>query len=241
MFTIKKRIPHLGAVFAFLLIAAACGGSATDVDDDAAGDAASGDSVVVADEVMTSMDPSDDMDSAGHTDDGTAEDDNAADHDDAEAHDEEGHSNEDEEGHSDEGEEGHSDEGGDEEIPEDARIVFATMNEWGYDPESFTVAAGETVAFLVNNAGSFPHEFRLSNAHRIEEHIESGHEGHGGETGEGGHHGEDGDLVLELQPGKTGQLVVVFPEDTTLFTDVVCLLPGHYENGMFTSLTYEAN
>jgi len=31
---------------------------------------------------------------------------------------------------------------------------------------------------------------------------------------------------------------VTFPEDTTLFTEVACLLPGHYEAGMAADIEY---
>ena len=115
------------------------------------------------------------------------------------------------------------------------RVVEVAMTEMAFTPDSFTVAAGETVRFAVTNVGLVVHEFRLSNPHRIEEHVAS-HE-HGGH-GDGGDHHEDADIVLELEAGATGEVTVTFPEDTTIFTDVVCLLPGHFEAGMKGDLAY---
>jgi uncharacterized cupredoxin-like copper-binding protein len=116
------------------------------------------------------------------------------------------------------------------------------MTEFAFDVDPLEVAAGETIEFVVTNAGVVPHEFRLSNAHRIEEHMASGHEGHDGDDDEAeqaGHH-EDGDVVLVLEAGETSSIVATFPEDTTMFTEVACLLPGHYEAGMHSDVAYSA-
>ena len=37
---------------------------------------------------------------------------------------------------------------------------------------------------------------------------------------------------------ETTELVVVFPEDTSLYTEIACLLPGHYEAGMKGDIEY---
>jgi uncharacterized cupredoxin-like copper-binding protein len=115
------------------------------------------------------------------------------------------------------------------------RVVEITMTEFAFEPDRVEVHAGETVRFLVVNEGRVEHELRLSNPHRVEEHLASGHDDH---EEEGGHHEEDGDVFIELQPGETGELVVDFPEDTTVYTEMVCLLPGHYEAGMVGDLDY---
>ena len=115
------------------------------------------------------------------------------------------------------------------------RVVTVVMTELAFTPASFEVTAGETITFDVRNEGTIVHEFRLSNGHRIEEHIAEGHQGHGGD----GHHGdEDGDVYIELQTGETGTLTVTFPTDTTIYTEVACLIPGHYEAGMRGDLAY---
>lgn len=113
--------------------------------------------------------------------------------------------------------------------------IDVIMSEFEFEPSSFTVMAGQTVMFSIINEGAIEHEFRLSNEHRIEEHIEAGHVDHNDE--EGGHH-EGGDIVVLLQAGESEDVIVTFSEDTTVYTAVACLLPGHYEAGMRADLTY---
>jgi uncharacterized cupredoxin-like copper-binding protein len=48
------------------------------------------------------------------------------------------------------------------------------------------------------------------------------------------------DAVLVLGPGETGTLVFTFPANDHDFTAAVCLIPGHYEAGMATDLSYQA-
>ena len=115
------------------------------------------------------------------------------------------------------------------------RTIEVAMTDFAYDPDIYQVGAGETVEFIVSNLGAVEHEFRLSNEHRIEEHIAAGHQDH---DDEGGHH-EDGDLILLVDPGETGSIVVTFTADTELYTQVACLLPGHYEAGMHVPFAVE--
>jgi uncharacterized cupredoxin-like copper-binding protein len=121
---------------------------------------------------------------------------------------------------------------------EPGRIVEVTMSEFAFDPGSLDVAAGETITFVVTNAGVVEHEFRLSNEHRIEEHKASGHAGHS-EQGEDGQN-EDEDVVLLLPAGESGEITVTFPDDTTVFTQIACLIPGHHEAGMGGAIEYTA-
>ncbi len=122
------------------------------------------------------------------------------------------------------------------------RTIEVLMTEFAFDVDPVDVAAGETIEFIITNGGVVPHEFRLSNEHRIEEHLASGHDDHedsDGGSDEDGHH-DGGDVVLVLDAGDTWSIVVTFPEDTTIFTEVACLLPGHYEAGMFADVHYTA-
>ena len=118
---------------------------------------------------------------------------------------------------------------------EPGRIVEVTMSEFAFDPGSLDVAAGETITFVVTNAGVVEHEFRLSNEHRIEEHKASGHAGHSE-----GSQNEDEDVVLLLPAGESGEITVTFPDDTTVFTQIACLIPGHHEAGMGGAIEYTA-
>jgi uncharacterized cupredoxin-like copper-binding protein len=119
------------------------------------------------------------------------------------------------------------------------RVVEIVMTDFAFDADPLQVEPGETIEFVVVNAGVVLHEFRLSNAHRIEEHLNDGHDDHDDTTEADGHH-ENGDVVLTLEAGETGTMTVTFPEDSDLFTEVACLIPGHYEAGMHSGIAYSA-
>ena len=125
-----------------------------------------------------------------------------------------------------------------------ARVVDVVMTDFAFDADAFDFefTPGETVEFAVVNAGVVLHEFRLSNEHRIDEHIADGHDDHDedSETAEPDGHHENGDVVLTLEAGESGTIVVTFPDDVETFTQVACLLPGHYEAGMYSKLAYSA-
>ena len=119
------------------------------------------------------------------------------------------------------------------------RVVEIVMTDFAFGADPLHVAPGETIEFVVVNGGVVLHEFRLSNAHRIEEHLNDGHDDHDDNAETDGHH-ENGDVVLTLEAGETGTMTVTLPEDTDLFTEVACLIPGHYEAGMYSGIAYSA-
>ena len=120
------------------------------------------------------------------------------------------------------------------------RVVAVAMDDFSFNPANFAVTAGETVTFVVTNVGVVEHEFRLSNEHRIEEHMADGHsdDDHDDDAADDGGHHEDADMFLHLEAGASGEITVTFPMDMTLFTEVACLIPGHYEAGMAAELEY---
>ena len=118
------------------------------------------------------------------------------------------------------------------------RTIDIVMTDFAFEPENLDVTAGETIRFVVVNEGAVDHEFRLSNSHRIEEHLASGHGDHEEGEEEGGHHEEDGDVFIVLEPGQSDEFTVTFPEDVTVYTETACLLPGHYEAGMKGTISY---
>lgn len=143
-----------------------------------------------------------------------------------EAHEDEAH--EEEEPHEDVADHTEEHEDGDhDEAAEADRVVEVVLTEFAIEMSDTRFSAGETVLFEVVNEGAIEHEFRLSNAHRIEEHLEGGHEDHDAT----GHHG-DGDVFVHLLAGEDGHLLVTFSDDTEFFTEAACLLPGHYEAEM---------
>ena len=110
------------------------------------------------------------------------------------------------------------------------RVVAVSLAEFYFSPSVVEVEQGETVRFVVTNDGVAPHEFELSNATEIAEHLEGGHDGHDESAMD-----MDEGLKLELAPGETGELTVTFDGE---FERVVCLIPGHYEAGMEMEVVY---
>lgn len=107
------------------------------------------------------------------------------------------------------------------------------LTEFAIDPDPLVVATCEAVTFVVKNEGGIFHELRFSNAERVAEHLAEIHDVDGAE------HEEDApsdDIVIELESGESGEVTVTF--DPTAFTEVVCLVPGHYEAGMRANLEY---
>ncbi len=148
------------------------------------------------------------------------------------------------------------------------RVVVVELTEFAINADSLDFAPGETIEFVVTNAGVVEHEFRLSNQDRVDEHVAGGHDEHeeGAMTDEEmaamddemdnedadhddeeADHDDEGmeamaaeDVVLVVPAGETATIVFTFPENDHDFTAAVCLIPGHYEAGMSTDLSYNA-
>lgn len=106
------------------------------------------------------------------------------------------------------------------------REVAVTMKETDdgemlFEPSSFSFAKGETVKFVITNAGELEHEFVLDTAERNVHHkammakMEMEH---------------DDPNSVRLDPGATGEVVWTFSNPGTF--EFACLIPGHYESGM---------
>jgi len=146
-------------------------------------------------------------------------------------------------------------------------VVDIELSDFAINAVAHDFTPGESVEFRVVNNGVVAHEFRLSNQVRVDEHVAAGHEGHEGATPEemaamgmdepsteGGEHAEAPgavagdheetpeaeDALLFLEPGESGTLVFHFPKTGGDYTVAVCLVPGHYEAGMATGLSFAA-
>jgi len=122
------------------------------------------------------------------------------------------------------------------------RIVEIVMRDSTFEPSSLEIGQGETVRFVVTNAGELVHEFNIATAamhgaHQAEmqvmmdkgileaDRIRHDLMGHGDH---GMRHDHANSVLLE--PGKTGEMVWTFDTDTRL--EFACNVPGHYEAGM---------
>lgn len=93
-----------------------------------------------------------------------------------------------------------------------------------FAPDTMQVRAGETIRFVVHNAGKVEHELVLGSDEDIRAHTEDMKKG-------GDHqHSHSGAAAIGVAPGQTGELVVTFSKTGTL--QMACLIPGHHEAGM---------
>ena len=95
-----------------------------------------------------------------------------------------------------------------------------------FTPSSIEVRTGETIRFVVHNAGKTAHEMVLGSDDEIREHAQAMQQG----TGHGDGHSHGTGASIEVAAGHKGELVVKFDQAATL--QMACLIPGHYEAGM---------
>lgn len=139
------------------------------------------------------------------------------------------------------------------------RTVEITLGDMYYEPASLEVKAGETVRFVLKNAGGLLHEFNLGAAamhaaHQKEmlqmqqmgmltptgmnhdmgqmDHSKMGHDMAGMDHGAMMKHDDPNSVLVE--PGKTAELTWTFSATTGL--EFACNIPGHYQAGMVGSL-----
>ena len=95
-----------------------------------------------------------------------------------------------------------------------------------FTPSSIEVRTGETIRFVVHNAGKTAHEMVLGSDDEIREHAQAMQQGTGHRDG----HSHGTGASIEVAAGHKGELVVKFDQAATL--QMACLIPGHYEAGM---------
>ena len=133
-----------------------------------------------------------------------------------------------------------------------ARTIEIKMLDNYYEPGKISVKAGETVRFVIKNAGEFVHEFNIGTsamhaAHqkemmmmmehgalqpdKINHHLMKMDMG-GGKTME---HSDPNSVLLE--PGKSGEVVWKFSKAGKL--EFACNVPGHYDAGMMGPINFK--
>ena len=111
------------------------------------------------------------------------------------------------------------------------RTVTVTMTDsMRFAPENVAVKQGETIRFVVKNAGQLRHEMVLGTEKELKEHYELMKKSPGME------HAEPQMVTVAL--GKTGEIVWRFTKAGKV--DFACLQPGHYEAGMKGLVTVAA-
>lgn len=91
-----------------------------------------------------------------------------------------------------------------------------------FTPASIEVKRGETIRFLVRNAGSIKHEMVIGTMAELKQHAALMRRFPGME------HSDPN--MITLAPGKRGELIWQFTRAGSF--DFACLQPGHFEAGM---------
>jgi uncharacterized cupredoxin-like copper-binding protein len=91
-----------------------------------------------------------------------------------------------------------------------------------FGPDNLEVRQGETVRFVVHNAGRVMHEFVIGTRKELEEHAALMKKFPNME--------HDEPYMAHVAPGRTGEIVWTFNRAGEF--DFACLLPGHFDAGM---------
>ena len=115
--------------------------------------------------------------------------------------------------------------------PEEAtRTVEVSMHDtMRFDPERISVEEGETVRFVVTNAGEMMHEFVLGTRETNDEHAAMMVKFPGME--------HDEPYMAQVAPDGTGEIVWTLNRAGDF--DFACLIAGHYQAGMVGSLAVD--
>jgi uncharacterized cupredoxin-like copper-binding protein len=116
--------------------------------------------------------------------------------------------------------------------PGDRNKVSRTMqvlmsDDMKFTPAKIDVKRGETIKFVVRNAGQIKHEMVIGSIRELKQHAELMR------TMPGMEHDDPNQVTLD--PGKSGELVWQFTKAGTV--DFACLQPGHFEAGMIGTVS----
>ena len=106
-------------------------------------------------------------------------------------------------------------------------IAVSTTDELRFEPDAFSVAAGETVRFEVTNEGQSAHEFLIGD--------QAAQADFAAEMADGGMHHET-DAGVSLDPGQTDSFEYTFDAEAGELL-AGCHEPGHYDGGMVATIT----
>ena len=108
------------------------------------------------------------------------------------------------------------------------RTVAVSMSDrMRFSPSQLSVRQGETVRFVVTNAGAAMHEMVIGTEAELRQHAEMMRRHPGME--------HDAPYMAHVAPGKSGEIVWKFTQPGEFRFG--CLVPGHFEAGMAGSIT----
>jgi uncharacterized cupredoxin-like copper-binding protein len=106
-------------------------------------------------------------------------------------------------------------------------IAISMSDDMRFTPDRIQVREGETVKFVVRNAGKVMHEIVIGTKQELDEHAALMQKFPNME--------HDEPYMAHVSPGKKGELVWNFNRPGTF--DYACLIAGHYQAGMVGKIT----
>jgi len=106
-------------------------------------------------------------------------------------------------------------------------IEVTALDDLAYDPASIEVETGETVTFVVTNAGDLMHEFVVGDMEMQETAEQQMSEGMGEHM--------EAMATLTVDPGDTAETTITFDEPGELL--YACHVEDHYVGGMVGTIT----
>lgn len=106
-------------------------------------------------------------------------------------------------------------------------VPIVGTDDMRYSPRVVRVKQGETVRFVVRNGGKILHETVLGTRPELQEHYELMKKFPDME--------HDEPHMVHLKPGESGEMIWQFTKAGEFY--FACLMPGHYERGMFGRIT----
>jgi len=104
-----------------------------------------------------------------------------------------------------------------------SRAINVVMSDdMQFTPAQVDVKRGETIRFVVRNAGQTKHEMVIASMAELKQHVKTMRKMPGME--------HDDPNQVTLAPGETGELIWQFTKAGTV--EFACLQPGHFEAGM---------
>jgi len=110
-------------------------------------------------------------------------------------------------------------------------IRIEAVDTMRYTPAAITVKQGDTIRFVVKNAGKLIHETVLGTMNELKEHYEVMKKFPDME--------HDEPYMVHHKPGETREMVWQFTKPGEFY--FACLIPGHFEAGMVGKVTVKPN
>ncbi len=109
----------------------------------------------------------------------------------------------------------------------DREITVTMHDSMRFNLDQLLVKQGETIRFVIYNQGKIPHEFTIGDKETLLDHRDMMRKMPQMKHQEAN--------AITLEPGEKSEIIWTFGKGDNI--QVACLIPGHYEAGMYTRVT----